>query len=125
MNFKTIYFFGFTFIKLLFKRIFMRKNQEILLRSEFLTEGIFSIDKRDRNVYNEFSRCINCGFCSVEAPSNSHYSRHPEFIFNSITTNLTDINALKSKFPEIKNFRCPVGAPYMELLNFIESSSKS
>lgn len=122
MNFKTIYFFGFTLFKLILKRIFFRKNQEELLRSEFLNEGIFSIGERERNIYYEFSRCINCGFCAVDIPVISPYFQHPEIVFNSLTTNLTDIISEKEKFPEIKNFRCPRGAPYKELLNFIESA---
>lgn len=121
MNFKTIYFFGFTLFKLILKRIFLRKDQEKLLRSEFLKEGIFSIEEKERKMYHEFSRCINCGFCAVDIPENSTYFQHPEIVFNSLTTNLTDVTLVNEKLIELKEFHCPVGAPYIEIKNFIES----
>ncbi len=121
MNYKTISFFGFTLFKLILKRIFLRKDQEKLLRSEFLKEGIFSIEEKERKIYHEFSRCINCGFCAVDIPVNSTYFQHPEIVFNSLTTNLTDATLVNEKLIELEEFRCPVGAPYKKIKNFIES----
>ncbi len=124
MKIKTIYFFGFTLFKLILKRIFVRKNQEQLLRSEFLKDCIFSIGEIERKIYGEFSRCINCGFCAIDIPPESSYFQHPEFIFNSLTTNLTDITYGDHGVKEIRNFRCPAGAPYKELIYFIVSTGK-
>ncbi len=124
MKIRTIYFFGFTLFKLILKRIFIRKNQEQLLRSQFSNEGIFSIGEREREIYGEFSKCINCGFCAVGVPPDSPYFQHPEFIFNSLTTNLIDLTYEKGGFLKISNFRCPAGAPYKELIDFIVSAGK-
>lgn len=129
MNLRTIYFFGFTLLRLILKRIFLRENQEELLRWEFKNEGIFTINEKLRNIYPGFSRCINCGFCEVDIPLHSSIYAHPEFLFNAMTTNLTDligaqseINSENQKFHEIKNFRCPAGAIYKELITFITSA---
>lgn len=125
MKARTVYFFGLTFLKLILKRLFTWENQEKLLRDEFKDEGIFSICRDDRIKYPELATCINCGFCEADLPINSTMFQHPEVLFNSLTTNLTDIIHEKEGAVEIKNFRCPAGAPYMELLNFISNSSKT
>jgi len=117
----AIVFFGWTGIKLLFKRILLRTNQEELFRSEFSEEKIFPLKPETRAEYNTYSKCVNCGYCDLFLPLNHDGWNTPDILFNSLSTNLPDV-MLKNPAPlTLDNFKCPAHAPYNDLIEFLKS----
>lgn len=128
----AISFLGFSFFKLLLKKIFLfrRRGQKQFLQS-YEVDHIFPVSLQIRQEMSRYSACYTCRICDVACPQVgiSGFSG-PAFLVASFSRSLVDYHLYNSDLHYCENCSsceksCPQKIPIKNIISFMGDVAKS